>query len=79
MQVVNEELVVLKQAVATASGGVGSSKPKVPELKAFGDARSSKELENYLCDMEHYFSVAKVRLAEQVNITVMYLLSDAKL
>jgi hypothetical protein len=29
--------------------------------------------------MEHYFSVAKVGLAEQVNITVMYLSSDAKL
>ena len=79
MQVVNEELVVLKQAVAAASGGVGSFKPRVLELKAFGGARSSKELENFLWNMEHYFSVAKVGLAEQVNITVMYLLSDAKL
>jgi hypothetical protein len=79
LQVVDEELVVLKQAVGAASGGVGSSTPKVPKLKAFGDARSSKELENFLWDMERYFSVAKVGLAEQVNITVMYLSSDAKL
>ena len=78
LQVVDGELVVFKHAVATASGGVGSSKPKVPKLKAFGGARSSKELENFLWDMEHYFSVAKVGLAEQVNITVMYLSSDAK-
>jgi hypothetical protein len=30
-------------------------------------------------DMEQYFSMAKIRLAEQVNIAVMYLTGDVKL
>jgi hypothetical protein len=79
LQAVDVELVVLKQVVAAASGGAGSSKPKVPEPKPFDEVRISKELENFLWDMEQYFSVAKIRLAEQVNIAVMYLTGDAKL
>ncbi|KAI5602817.1 hypothetical protein BDE02_01G179500 [Populus trichocarpa] len=71
LQAVNAELAVLKQAVAAASGGAGSFKPKVPEPKPFDGVWSSKELENFLWDMKQYFSVAKIRLAEQVNIAVM--------
>jgi hypothetical protein len=51
----------------------------VPEPKCFGGARSSKELENFLWDMEQYFSVEKISVAEQVDLTVMYLTGDAKL
>ena len=50
----------MKKAVANATVGVGSSKLKVPEPKTFARARSLKDLENFLWDMEHYFSVAKI-------------------
>jgi len=79
LQAVDADLAVLKQAAAAASGGAGSSKPKVPEPKPFDGVQSSKELENFLWDIDQYFSVEKIRLAEQVNITVMYLTGDAKL
>ena len=74
-----ETIAILKRAVINAPIGVSTSKPKVPEPKCFGGARSSKELENFLRDMEQYFSVAKIGLAEQRDLTVMYLTGDAKL
>jgi hypothetical protein len=79
LEAAEEAIAILKKAVANTSVGTCMSKPKIPEPKAFGGARSSKELENFLWDMEHYFSAAKVRLDEQVNIAVMYLTGDAKL
>jgi len=74
-----ETIAILKRAVTNAPIRVSNSKPKVPEPKCFGGARSSKELENFLWDMEQYFSVAKIGVAEQVDLTVMYLTGDAKL
>ena len=74
-----EMIAILKRAVTNAPVGVSSSKPKVPEPKCFGGARSSKELENFLWDLEQYFSVAKIGVAEHVDLTVMYLMGDAKL
>ena len=74
-----ETIAILKRAVTHTPIGVSSSKPKMPEPKCFGRARSSKELENFLWDMEQYFSVAKIGVAEQVDLTVMYLTGDAKL
>jgi len=79
LEAAEEAIIILKKAVANTSVGTGMFKPKIPEPKAFGGARSSKELENFLWDMEHYFSAAKVGLDEQVNIAVMYLTGDAKL
>jgi coenzyme F420-reducing hydrogenase alpha subunit len=48
LAVVEETIAILKKAVTSAPIGVSSSKPKVPEPKCFGGARSSKELENFL-------------------------------
>jgi hypothetical protein len=36
-------------------------------------------LENFVWDLEHYFSVAKINIDEWVDIMMMYLLGDAKL
>jgi hypothetical protein len=72
-------IAILKKAVRNAPNGVSTSKPKVPEPKCFGGARSAKELENFLWDMEQYFSVAKIGVAEEVDLTVMYLTGDTKL
>ena len=55
------------------------AKVGVPEPKPFGGARNAKDLENFLWDMEQYFIVAKILVGEQVTITTMYLMGDAKL
>ena len=74
------ELVVLCRVVATLSSNcVESSKVKIPEPKAFSGARSAKELENFIWDMELYFTAARVPDADKLNITTMYLTGDAKL
>ena len=38
---------MLKRAVATVPMGGGTSKPRIPEPKPFGGAKSFKELENF--------------------------------
>jgi hypothetical protein len=52
LQVVEDEIYVLKRAVTNISKGGGMSKPKLLESNPFGGGRSSKELENYMWDME---------------------------
>ena len=42
-------------------------------------ARSAKELETFLWDMEQFFKAAQVADEEKVSITGMYLMGDAKL
>ncbi|KAL0305330.1 UNVERIFIED_CONTAM: hypothetical protein Sangu_3037600 [Sesamum angustifolium] len=49
------------------------------QAEPFGGARSAKELENFLWDMEMYFQEARILEAEKVSITSMYLIGDAKL
>lgn len=46
MQVLEDEIVVLKKAVVNILGVGSSSKSKLLEPKSFGGTRSSKELEN---------------------------------
>jgi hypothetical protein len=74
-----ETIVILKRVIMNTPIGVSTSKPKVPETKCFSGAKSSKELENFLGDMEQYFSIAKIGVAEQVDLTMIYLMGDAKL
>ena len=56
-----------------------ATKVKVPELKPFNGARSAKDLENFLWDIEQYFKAARVLDQEIVTITSMYHSRDAKL
>jgi hypothetical protein len=79
LEAAEETISILKQVVINTPSGVSTSKRNVPKPESFGRARSSKELENFLWDMEQYFSVMKISVAEQVNLTVMYLTGDAKL
>ena len=62
-----------------SSTRVESSKVKIPEPKSFSGLRSVKELENFIWDMEQYFTAARVPDANKLNITTMYLSGDAKL
>ncbi|XP_070022398.1 uncharacterized protein [Nicotiana sylvestris] len=54
------------------------TKLRIPEPKAYGGARSAKELENFLWDMEQYFQAVRVPDDEKVTITPMYLTDNAK-
>ena len=66
--------------MATLSLSCGtSSKVNIPESKAFGGVRSAKELENFIWDMEQYFTAARVSDTNKLNITTMYSTGDAKL
>ena len=56
-----------------------ATKVKVLEPKHFNGARSAKDLENFVWDIEQYFKAAKVPDQEKVTITSMYLSRDAKL
>ena len=52
----------------------------MPRPCSYGGARESKELENFLFDMEQYFHVVRLESKEvKVTTTTMYLISDAKL
>lgn len=61
------------------TSGAGVKKYRIPEPKAFAGARSAKELENFVYDMEQYFKTAHINEMEKVAITTMYLCDDAKL
>lgn len=76
-----DDVKLLKRDVANrpASGDGPNPKLRVPEPKQFGGTRSAKELENFLWDMEQYFRAARVAETEQVTITSMFLIGDAKL
>ena len=78
---VEDEMALLKRAVVAPSGQIEgpASKIKVPEPKCFNGSRNSKELENFLWDMEQYFRAARIPASDHVTITSMYLSGDAKL
>ena len=81
LQTLQEDVAVLKKAVLQTSPRTTDVPPKVrvPEPKDLDGARSAKELENFLLDMEQFFKVAQVIDEEKVSITGMYLLGDTKL
>ncbi|KAK3002239.1 hypothetical protein RJ639_021302 [Escallonia herrerae] len=61
-------------------GAEHSSRPRVPEPKSYGGARDTKELENFLFDIEQYFRAIRVdSKATKVSMAAMYLIGDAKL
>ncbi|KAL0310180.1 UNVERIFIED_CONTAM: hypothetical protein Scaly_2953800 [Sesamum calycinum] len=76
---VQAEVNLLKRVVGPDEDRAPMSKVKVLDPKPFGGARSAKELENFLWDMETYFQAARIPEAEKVSITSMYLTGDAKL
>ncbi|KAG8369489.1 hypothetical protein BUALT_Bualt14G0019000 [Buddleja alternifolia] len=66
LDAVNIEMGIVKRAVGGGSSSGGpSSKFKVPDPKSFEGERSSKELENFLWDMEAYFQAARVPNSEK--------------
>lgn len=82
LRTMGNEIAIMKGAVASSLAG-GSREShlnvKIPEPKSYGGARVAKDLENFLWDMEQYFKAAHIDEREQVSITSMYLVGDAKL
>ncbi|XP_027150169.1 uncharacterized protein LOC113750389 [Coffea eugenioides] len=86
----NAEIATLQSEIGVLKRAVGSSntqtvqkssrgKVKVPEPKPYQGSRSSKDLENFLWDVEQYFKAVDVPEVEKVSIASMYLSGDAKL
>jgi hypothetical protein len=50
----------MKRVVTNTPSKGSTSKPKVTKLKSFGGARSLKEPENLLWDIEQYIIIAKI-------------------
>ena len=74
------EITLIKRAMCgLPREGEVATKVKVLEPKSFNGARSAKDLENFLWDMEQYFKAARVPDQEMVTNTSMYLLKDVKL
>lgn len=77
-----DEIVLLKRALLQGTSSTLEpipTKVRVLKPKPFGGARNAKDLENFLQDMEQYFSVVRIPANEQVTITFMYLFGNAKL
>ncbi|XP_038979221.1 uncharacterized protein LOC120109561 [Phoenix dactylifera] len=83
LKTLEDEVIILKRAVvnnpSTSANQEAPSKVRVPDPKSFAGSRDSKELENFLWDLENYFKAAKVPADDQVNMAAMFLSADAKL
>ncbi|MCF8701937.1 hypothetical protein L3054_11180 [Corynebacterium sp. MC-10] len=77
----NLEVGLLRRTMAglTAGQEAGHSKVRIPEPNAYTGSRSAKELENFLYDIEQYFTMARIAEEDKLNIATIYLHGDAKL
>ena len=81
LQSYGEDIVVLKKVVLQGCS-LGPEVPpnvRVPKPKGFIGNRNTKELENFLWDMEQFFRAAHIPNGKKVSITNMYLTGEAKL
>ncbi|KAF2294356.1 hypothetical protein GH714_009610 [Hevea brasiliensis] len=70
----------MKAASNTNGGAFEMGKAKIPEPKSFGGARDAREVDNFIFDMELYFTATKNDSdAGQLKMAPMYLANDAKL
>ncbi|RVW86183.1 hypothetical protein CK203_046110 [Vitis vinifera] len=81
IQSYGEDIAVLKKAVLQGCSSSPEAPPKVQVLKpkGFNGNMNTKELENFLWDMEQFFRATHVLDDEKVSITNMYLTGDDKL
>lgn len=75
MKALEDELILLKKAFDNHHALL----VRVLEPKHFNGVRNTKELENFVWDLEQYFKAAKIPIGEQVNLASMFLAGDAKL
>ncbi|KAF2282496.1 hypothetical protein GH714_044019 [Hevea brasiliensis] len=72
---------LLMKAASNINGGAFEmGRAKIPEPKSFGGARDAREVDNFIFDMELYFTATKNDSdAGQLKMVPMYLANDAKL
>lgn len=74
-----DKCAVLMRSVGREGGGYSGPKIKPPKPRTFGGARDSKEVDNFIFDMEQYFRVCQLDDSLKVDTATMYLVDDAKL
>ncbi|KAF2316823.1 hypothetical protein GH714_042164 [Hevea brasiliensis] len=81
VQVLQGQVSLLMKAASNTNGGAFEmGKAKIPEPKSFGGARDAREVDNFIFDMELYFTATKNDSdAGQLKMVPMYLANDAKL
>ncbi|RWR97245.1 hypothetical protein CKAN_02666700 [Cinnamomum micranthum f. kanehirae] len=67
MEYFYDELTLFKRAIQTNDSITENRRVKVPEPKPFAGARNAKELENFLWDMEQYFSAAHIPIKKELQ------------
>ncbi|XP_021753565.1 uncharacterized protein LOC110718935 [Chenopodium quinoa] len=60
-------------------GGSGGAKIKPLKPQTFDGARDSKQVDNFIFDMEQYFRICQIEDPFKVDTATMYLVEDAKL
>ena len=74
-----DKCATLMRAARTDSSGGGAMKIKPPKPRDYSGARDSKEVDNFLFDMEQYFRICQLSDNLKVDTATMHLSDDAKL
>lgn len=74
-----EKCAILMRAVGRESAGSGAAKMKAPKPKDYSGTRDSKEVDNFVFDMEQYFRICQLDDNMKVDTATMHLTDDAKL
>jgi len=69
----------LMKLVSAENSGTGARKLKAPQPRAYSGARDSKEVDNFIFDIEQYFRVSQIEEELKIDTASMYLAEDAKL
>lgn len=73
------EIIVLMKTIDSIKGCCdgGSRDVKVLRLKSFNDTWNAKKLENFIWDIEQYFTTTHILNIEKFAMTNIYLIGDA--
>lgn len=74
-----DKCATLMHVVGRDPGGIGAVKIEPPKPRDYSVARDSKEVNNFLFNMEQYFRIYQLSEDLKVDIAIMHLSDDAKL
>lgn len=74
-----DKCATLMHVVGRYPGGIGAVKIEPPKPRDYSVARDSKEVNNFLFNMEQYFRIYQLSEDLKVDIAIMHLSDDAKL
>ncbi|KAL4192505.1 hypothetical protein AMTRI_Chr06g172330 [Amborella trichopoda] len=79
LESMKDDLLLIKRALGSISGGLDSCIVRVPEPHVFDGQHNLKVVENFLWDMEQYFEAAHTHEKDRAAVCTMFLAGDAKL